>query len=244
MKDSESTIPGRKSPRIPLPKAWTRHVRSAMLYVIFLAQFATVYIRSWAAGRSFHLAGRLSRRTTTPTGGHTPSCHTGHIGAPSSANNVCGDWNSRSNAIQIAKDRTFAADDRPNAPAGRCTAVTEASAADKALATTLAVCDSDINHTTVLVYWGPLTSGRKNRWTMTAGHIAFGQMFPSVRQLRREPVGRAAQSERCCPKHRELSCGDQGRAIDRSWRRGRPRKRGFQWARRRDCRFGRRPCRA
>jgi len=35
-------------PRIPLPKSWTRHVRLAMLHVISLAQFATVYTRSWA----------------------------------------------------------------------------------------------------------------------------------------------------------------------------------------------------
>jgi hypothetical protein len=30
----------KKAPRIPLPKAWTKHVRSAMLHVISLAQFA------------------------------------------------------------------------------------------------------------------------------------------------------------------------------------------------------------
>ena len=38
----------RKPPRIPLPKSWKRHVRSAMLHVISLAQYATVYTRSWA----------------------------------------------------------------------------------------------------------------------------------------------------------------------------------------------------
>ena len=38
-----------KAPRIPLPKSWTSHGRSAMLHVISLAQFATVYTRSWAA---------------------------------------------------------------------------------------------------------------------------------------------------------------------------------------------------
>jgi len=38
----------KKAPRIPLPKSWTSHVRSAMLHVISLAQFATVYTRSWA----------------------------------------------------------------------------------------------------------------------------------------------------------------------------------------------------
>jgi len=38
----------KKAPRIPLPKSWAGHVRSAMLHVISLAQFATVYTRSWA----------------------------------------------------------------------------------------------------------------------------------------------------------------------------------------------------
>ena len=38
----------KKPPRIPLPKAWTRHVRSAMLHILSLAQYATVYTRSWA----------------------------------------------------------------------------------------------------------------------------------------------------------------------------------------------------
>ena len=39
----------RKPPTIPLPKAWTKHVRTAMLHVISLAQYATAYTRSWAA---------------------------------------------------------------------------------------------------------------------------------------------------------------------------------------------------
>ena len=38
----------KKAPRIPLPKSWTSHVRWAMLHVISLAQYATVYTRSWA----------------------------------------------------------------------------------------------------------------------------------------------------------------------------------------------------
>ncbi len=38
----------RKTPKIPLPKDWHRHVRSAVLNVISLAQYATVYTRSWA----------------------------------------------------------------------------------------------------------------------------------------------------------------------------------------------------
>ncbi len=37
-----------KAPRIPLPQSWTSRVRSAMLHVISLAQFATVYTRSLA----------------------------------------------------------------------------------------------------------------------------------------------------------------------------------------------------
>ena len=41
-------MPTENSPRIPLPKSWTKHVRSAMLHIISLAQYATVYTRSWA----------------------------------------------------------------------------------------------------------------------------------------------------------------------------------------------------
>ncbi len=37
-------------PRIPLPKSWTRHVRSAMLHVAALAEYASVFARSRAAG--------------------------------------------------------------------------------------------------------------------------------------------------------------------------------------------------
>ena len=36
-------------PTIPLPKNWTGHVKSAMLHVIALAQYAITYSRSWAA---------------------------------------------------------------------------------------------------------------------------------------------------------------------------------------------------
>ncbi len=36
-------------PTIPLPKNWTGHVKSAMLHVIALAQYALTYSRSWAA---------------------------------------------------------------------------------------------------------------------------------------------------------------------------------------------------
>lgn len=39
----------KKPPSIPLPKSWTKHVRTATLHVISLAQYATTYTRSWAA---------------------------------------------------------------------------------------------------------------------------------------------------------------------------------------------------
>jgi putative transposase len=41
-------MPGGQSPRIPVPKHWAKHVRSAVLHVISLAQYAAVYSRSWA----------------------------------------------------------------------------------------------------------------------------------------------------------------------------------------------------
>ncbi len=36
-------------PRIPFPKAWQKHVRSSLLHVISLAQFAAAYTRGWGA---------------------------------------------------------------------------------------------------------------------------------------------------------------------------------------------------
>ena len=39
----------KEKPKIPLPKDWTGNVRSAVLHVISLAQYATAYTRSWAA---------------------------------------------------------------------------------------------------------------------------------------------------------------------------------------------------
>lgn len=41
-------MPARNPAQIPLPKSWKSHVRSAMLHVISLAQYAAVYSRSWA----------------------------------------------------------------------------------------------------------------------------------------------------------------------------------------------------
>jgi hypothetical protein len=42
-------MPTPKSPRILLPSSWTKQVRSALLHVISLAQYATAYTRSWAS---------------------------------------------------------------------------------------------------------------------------------------------------------------------------------------------------
>ena len=36
-------------PQIPLPKSWPRSVKSAVLQVISLTQFALAYARAWAA---------------------------------------------------------------------------------------------------------------------------------------------------------------------------------------------------
>ena len=38
--------------KIPLPKGWKKHVRSAVLHVISLAQYTTIYTRGWAADSS------------------------------------------------------------------------------------------------------------------------------------------------------------------------------------------------
>ena len=38
----------KKTAKIPLPKCWPRHVRSAIVHVISLAQYATVDTPSWA----------------------------------------------------------------------------------------------------------------------------------------------------------------------------------------------------
>ena len=42
-------------PRIELPQGWPQHVRSAMLHIIALAQYAVAYSHSWAAN------GRIAR---------------------------------------------------------------------------------------------------------------------------------------------------------------------------------------
>ena len=38
-----------QTPKIPLPKGWKKQVRSAVLHVFSLAQYAAVYTRAWAA---------------------------------------------------------------------------------------------------------------------------------------------------------------------------------------------------
>ena len=45
-------MPTQRAPRLPLPKGWPAKIRSSMLHVISLAQFAAVYTRSWAANSS------------------------------------------------------------------------------------------------------------------------------------------------------------------------------------------------
>ena len=37
-----------KQPQIPLPKSWGTHVKTAILHVVALAQYALTYSRSWA----------------------------------------------------------------------------------------------------------------------------------------------------------------------------------------------------
>src|ERR1017187_3328769 len=41
-----------KQPQMPLPKSWGTHVKSAILHVVALAQYALTYSRSWAADSS------------------------------------------------------------------------------------------------------------------------------------------------------------------------------------------------
>jgi len=41
-----------EAPEIPLPKRWRTHVKSAVLHVISLAQYALTYSRSWVADSS------------------------------------------------------------------------------------------------------------------------------------------------------------------------------------------------
>jgi len=46
-------MPGKsKQPQIPLPKSWGTHVKSAILHVVALAQYALTYSRSRAADSS------------------------------------------------------------------------------------------------------------------------------------------------------------------------------------------------
>ena len=41
-------MPTQKTSRIPLPKSWPRHVKSAVLHVISLAHFSVTHVRGWA----------------------------------------------------------------------------------------------------------------------------------------------------------------------------------------------------
>ncbi len=42
----------KKQPQIPLPKSWDKYVKSGILHVFALAQYALIYSRSWAADSS------------------------------------------------------------------------------------------------------------------------------------------------------------------------------------------------
>jgi transposase InsO family protein len=42
----------KRAPKMPLPKNWSRRVKSAILHVVSLAQYAAAYTRSWAADSS------------------------------------------------------------------------------------------------------------------------------------------------------------------------------------------------
>jgi transposase InsO family protein len=42
----------KQMPKVPLPKSWNKHVKSAIVHVVSLAQYATAYTRSWAADSS------------------------------------------------------------------------------------------------------------------------------------------------------------------------------------------------
>ena len=56
--DSKRTDPlddkmpsNKKQPQIPLPKSWDKYVKSGILHVFALAQYALIYSRSWAGRR-------------------------------------------------------------------------------------------------------------------------------------------------------------------------------------------------
>ena len=45
-------MPGKsQQPQTPLPKSWSAHVKSGILHMIALAQYALTYSRSWAADK-------------------------------------------------------------------------------------------------------------------------------------------------------------------------------------------------
>jgi hypothetical protein len=74
----------KEKPKIALPKGWTGNVRSAVLHVIGLAQYATVYTRSWAANSPNEAQSRerSTRSRSCPAGRGDP-----HQGWPTSKRN-------------------------------------------------------------------------------------------------------------------------------------------------------------
>ena len=57
----------RQTPQIPFPKGWKKQVRSAVLHVIALAQYAAAYTRGWAAdGTNARVSNRAHAGHTVP----------------------------------------------------------------------------------------------------------------------------------------------------------------------------------
>ena len=50
--NNRARMPSPTSPSVPLPPAWPKHAKSAMVHVIALAHFALVHVRSWCANSS------------------------------------------------------------------------------------------------------------------------------------------------------------------------------------------------
>ncbi len=60
-------------PRIPLPHGWSRSVKSAMLHVLSLAQYAMAYTHSWAVNDLPYLADRASSPCAHQTSCRSPT---------------------------------------------------------------------------------------------------------------------------------------------------------------------------
>ena len=56
--NNRARMPSPTSPSVPLPPAWPKHAKSAMVRVIALAHFALVHVRSWCVNSSIARAPR------------------------------------------------------------------------------------------------------------------------------------------------------------------------------------------